>query len=97
MKKSDLINKVAKQTKLTRSEAGEAINKFLELVKTSLAEGETIYIRGFGSFELKKSNKTKARDLQKNIMIEIPERFLPVFKPYGNFLELIDEKQKKSS
>ena len=50
-------------------------------VKDLVAEGETIYLRGFGSFGPKKRAKKTARNISNNTTIIIPEHFAPFFKP----------------
>ena len=52
-----------------------------KVVKSSLANGENIYIRGFGSFITKKKSCKIGRNIKKNIAVEIPEHYIPAFKP----------------
>jgi DNA-binding protein HU-beta len=62
-------------------------------VKESLANEENVYLRGFGSFILKKRAKKTARNISKNTTIIIPEHNIPAFKPAKTFMHEIS-KQK---
>ncbi len=67
------------------------MENFFTEVKNALAEGENVYIRGFGSFVIKKRKKKIGRHIKKNISIEIPEHFIPSFKPAKVFLEQVKD------
>ena len=54
-------------------------------VKRNLADGHNIYIRGFGSFILKKRAAKIGRNIKRNIALEIPEHYIPAFKPAKEF------------
>lgn len=56
-------------------------------VKDTLSQGENIYIRGFGSFITKKRAAKVGRNIKKNIAVEIPEHFIPAFKPAKEFVQ----------
>ena len=64
---------------------------FFKEVKTSLIEGEPVYVRGFGSFILKKRAAKIGRNIKKNIAVEIPEHFIPAFKPAKEFVMAVKE------
>jgi DNA-binding protein HU-beta len=61
-------------------------------VKGSLTDGENVYIRGFGSFIIKKRAKKIGRHIKRNMAIEIPEHFIPAFKPAKVFVEQVKDK-----
>jgi len=67
------------------------LEMFFKEVKNSLADGENVYIRGFGSFVIKKRAKKIGRHIKKNEAIEIPEHFIPSFKPAKIFVEQVKE------
>ncbi len=64
---------------------------FFTEVKNALADGENVYIRGFGSFVIKKRAKKIGRHIKKNIAIEIPEHYIPSFKPAKIFVDQVKE------
>jgi DNA-binding protein HU-beta len=65
------------------------LETFFQEVKGSLSEGENVYVRGFGSFVIKKRAKKIGRHIKKNIAIEIPEHYIPAFKPAKVFVEQV--------
>ena len=58
----------------------------METVKGSLAKGENVYLRGFGSFIVKKRAQKTARNISKNTTIIIPAHNIPAFKPAKTFM-----------
>jgi len=67
------------------------LEMFFKEVKSSLSEGENVYVRGFGSFVIKKRAKKIGRHIKKNEAIEIPEHYIPSFKPAKIFVDQVKE------
>jgi DNA-binding protein HU-beta len=59
-----------------------------------MADGDNIYVRGFGSFINKKRAKKIARNISKNTAIVIDEHYIPSFKPSKVFVEKIKNSKK---
>jgi DNA-binding protein HU-beta len=89
MRKADLVNAIADKTGVPKVDVLVALETFFKEVKASLAAGENVYIRGFGSFVIKKRAKKIGRHIKKNLAIEIPEHFIPSFKPAKVFVEQV--------
>ena len=89
MRKADAINKIAAETGIPKVDILVTLESFFQTVKDSLAEGESVHIRGFGSFVVKKKAKKYGRDIRRNKTIEIPERNVPAFKPSNAFVEKV--------
>lgn len=89
MTKADIVNEVAKATGLEKIAVQSVIENFMESVKDSLAKNNNVYLRGFGSFIIKKRAKKTARDISKNTSIEIPEHNIPAFKPAKVFMNKV--------
>ncbi len=89
MTKADIITQISDQTGIDKSDVSTAVEAFFSVVKNSMAEGENIYVRGFGSFVNKKRAKKVARNISKNTAIIIDEHFIPSFKPSKVFIEKI--------
>ncbi len=87
MKKADLINNIAEQTGVPKVDVLVSLESFFSNVKQTLAEGENIYIRGFGSFVTKKRAAKVGRNIKKNTSVYIPEHFIPAFKPAKEFVD----------
>lgn len=91
MRKADLIAEIADKTGIAKVDVLVTLEAFFKEVKESLAEGENVYIRGFGSFVTKKRAKKIGRNIKKNVAIEIPEHYIPAFKPSKVFVEMVKE------
>lgn len=85
MTKQDIISEVAKATLLTLEDSCNAVEAFLGIVKLSLAQGQTVTIRGFGSFSPLYRPAKKGRNIKENLSIDIPETTVPKFKAYDEF------------
>jgi DNA-binding protein HU-beta len=91
MRKADIVGSIAEKTGIPKVDILVALETFFKEVKTSLIEGEPVYVRGFGSFILKKRAAKIGRNIKKNIAVEIPEHFIPAFKPAKEFVQAVKE------
>lgn len=85
MTKKELIETVASQTGISISDTASTIEAFISAIKTNVAVGKPIFIRGFGTFKTVTKAERKARDIKKNEEIVIPARKVPTFKISKNF------------
>ena len=97
MTKADVISEIADKTGIDRGDVTASVEAFFSVVKNSMADGENIYVRGFGSFVNKKRAKKIARNISKNTAIVIDEHFVPSFKPSKVFVEKIKNSNKVSA
>ncbi len=91
MRKADLVNTISEKTGVPKVDVLVTLESFFTEVKDTLASSENVYIRGFGSFVIKKRAKKIGRHIKKNEAIEIPEHFIPSFKPSKVFVEQVKE------
>ncbi len=91
MRKADIVGTIAEKTGIPKVDILVALETFFKEVKTSLIEGEPVYVRGFGSFILKKRAAKIGRNIKKNVAVEIPEHFIPAFKPAKEFVQAVKE------
>ena len=89
MTKADIVNEISKSTGIDKAMVLETVEKFMEAVKDSLANGENVYLRGFGSFIIKTRSQKTARNISKSTTIIIPEHNIPAFKPAKVFMEVV--------
>ncbi len=80
-------SQIAKTTGIDKVAVVAVIEQFMTVVKDSLAQGENVYLRGFGSFVVKQRAEKTARNISKNTTIVIPAHNIPAFKPAKVFLE----------
>lgn len=85
MTKADIVNEISKKTGIDKASVLMTVEAFMESVKESLANEQNVYLRGFGSFILKKRAQKTARNISKNTTIIIPEHNIPAFKPAKTF------------
>ena len=89
MTKADIVNEISKSTGIDKSTVIETVEKFMGTVKDSLANGQNVYLRGFGSFIVKTRSQKTARNISKSTTIIIPEHNIPAFKPAKVFMDIV--------
>lgn len=87
MTKADIVAKIANETGIDKATVLNVVESFMVSVKDSLVNEEDVFLRGFGSFIVKKRAKKVARNISKNTTIVIPEHNIPAFKPAKSFAE----------
>ncbi|MBQ9532504.1 MAG: integration host factor subunit beta [Prevotella sp.] len=88
MTKADIINQIVDATGVGRKEVTAVVEGFMIAVKDSLIEKhENVYLRGFGSFNVKKRKAKTARNIKANTTIQIAAHEIPSFKPSKSFLQ----------
>ena len=85
MTKADIVSEIAKSTGVEKVQVQAIVEAFMDSIKTSLTNKNNVYLRGFGSFIVKKRAKKVARNISKNTTITIPEHNIPAFKPAKSF------------
>lgn len=91
MTKADLITEIAQQTGVDKADVSVTVEAFFSSVKNSLARGENVYVRGFGSFIVKQRKEKVGRIISKKQSITIPAHNVPSFKPAKVFVEKVKE------
>lgn len=89
MTKAEIVNDISKKTGIDKATVLTTVEAFMTSVKGSIENGENVYLRGFGSFILKKRAKKTARNISKNTTIIIPEHNIPAFKPAKTFVNSV--------
>lgn len=87
MTKAEVVAEIAKTTGIEKAAVLATVEKFMDVVKDSLAHGENVYLRGFGSFIVKQRAEKTARNISKNTTVIIPAHNIPAFKPADAFKE----------
>ena len=86
MTTAEIVAEIANKIGVEKVAVQETVEAFMEAVKGSLAKGENVYLRGFGSFIVKKRAKKTGRNISKNTTIVIPAHNIPAFKPAKSFV-----------
>jgi DNA-binding protein HU-beta len=92
MRKADLISEISDKTGIPKVDVMVTLETMFKEIKLSLIAGENIYIRGFGSFITKKRAAKIGRNIKKNVAVEIPEHYIPAFKPAKEFVQEVKNK-----
>ena len=92
MRKADLVNAISEKTGVAKVDVLVTLEEFFKEIKGSLSGGENVYIRGFGSFIIKRRAEKVGRHIKRNEAIVIPEHFIPSFKPAKTFVEEVKTK-----
>ena len=85
MTKADIVNEITKNTGIDKATVFATLEAFMDTVKDTLSNEENVYLRGFGSFIIKKRAQKTARNISRNTTIIIPEHNIPAFKPAKTF------------
>lgn len=89
MTKAEIISEISEKTGIEKGDVSTTVEAFFNVVKSTMASGENIYVRGFGSFVNKKRAQKVARNISKNTAIIIDAHYIPSFKPSKVFVEQI--------
>ncbi|RWU07584.1 MULTISPECIES: HU family DNA-binding protein [Pedobacter] len=95
MTKADIIAEISTKTGIEKVDVQETVEAFFKVIKNNMINGENVYVRGFGSFVVKKRAQKTARNISKNTAIIIPEHFVPSFKPAKVFVDKVKNSTKK--
>ncbi|PZQ94700.1 MAG: integration host factor subunit beta, partial [Flavobacterium psychrophilum] len=86
---------ISTKTGIEKVDVQETVEAFFKVIKNNMINGENVYVRGFGSFVVKKRAQKTARNISKNTAIIIPEHFVPSFKPAKVFVDKVKNSTKK--
>ena len=87
MTKADIVTRISEKLGIEKGDVQATVETFMEEVKTSLENGDNVYLRGFGSFIIKTRAEKTGRNISKNTTIKIPSHNIPAFKPAKVFVE----------
>ena len=89
MTKAELINELAISTGFDKKSISVIVEGFMDQVKNNVANGENVYLRGFGSFVTKTRAAKIARNISKNTSVQVPAHEIPYSKPADEFSNLV--------
>ena len=87
MTKADIVKNISDKTGMDKSDVQMIAEKLMNEIKNSLENNENVYLRGFGSFIVKKRAEKTGRNISKNTTIRIPAHHIPAFKPAKVFVD----------
>jgi len=94
MTKAEIVSEISQKTGIEKAAVQTVVENFMEVVKTSMINGDNVYLRGFGSFIIKTRAEKKARNISKKTTIIIPAHNIAAFKPAKSFNILVRKLKK---
>jgi DNA-binding protein HU-beta len=95
MTKADIVNEISKNTGIEKVTVQKTVEAFMETVKDSLGKNKNVYLRGFGSFIVKRRKGKVGRNITKGLTVIVPERFVPTWKASKSFGDKVKAANKK--
>ena len=95
MTKADVIAEIAEKTGIEKVVVQATVEALMKSIKGSLVGGKNVYLRGFGSFIIKRRAEKTGRNISKNTTIIIPAHNIPAFKPAKTFTEKVKKSVTK--
>ena len=89
MTKAEIVGEVSRSTGIDKAIVSTVVESFMESVKESIGKKNNVYLRGFGTFQVKKRARKVARNISKNTTLIVPEHNIPAFKPAPNFFDVL--------
>lgn len=93
MTKADIITNIAEKTGIEKVVVKVTVDAFMNEVRSSLINGKNVYLRGFGSYIVKRRAEKPGRIISRNTTIVIPAHYAPAFKPSKPFVEKVKKLQ----
>lgn len=89
MTKAEIVDRIAKQTGIEKNTVTAVVEAFMKSVKNSMIAGEEVFLRGFGSFIIKRKAQKTGRNISSNTTVIIPAHSVPAFKPAKTFRDIV--------
>jgi DNA-binding protein HU-beta len=89
MTKAEIVADIANKTGVEKVAVQAVVESFMDVVKNAMVNGENVYLRGFGSFTIKRRAEKTGRNISKNTTIIIPAHNIPAFKPAKTFVNQV--------
>jgi DNA-binding protein HU-beta len=89
MTKAEIVADIANKTGIEKVAVQATVEAFMDSIKNSMVSGQNVYLRGFGSFIIKKRAEKTGRNISKNTTLIIPAHNIPSFKPAKTFVNKI--------
>lgn len=89
MNKAQLIEAVANNTEMTKTNTEMVLNNALEMIKKAVKKGDDVTLIGFGTFTRSKRKARMGRNPQTGKEIKIPAMNVPKFRPGREFKDTV--------
>ena len=89
MTKAEIVSEIASKTGIDKREVLMVVESLMDTIKTTMTNGEEVFLRGFGNFIIKRRAEKTARNISKNTTMIVPAHNIPAFKPAKEFQEKV--------
>ena len=89
MTKAEIVSQITEKTGIEKVAVTAIVEEIMESIKSNMANGENVYLRGFGTFGVIERKEKVGRNISKNTTVVIPAHKIPKFKPSKEFLKMI--------
>ncbi len=89
MTKAEIVARINEKTGIEKAYALMMIESVMEIIKERLTNGESVYLRHFGTFHVITRREKLGRNISKGTSVVIPEHKIPHFKPSKTFMNMI--------
>jgi DNA-binding protein HU-beta len=89
MNKEELVQEVAKKTKMSQKDVAEILTSLLEVVEKTVSKGKKVTLVGFGTFEPRKRSARVGRNPQTGAELKIPAKVVPAFTAGKRFRDAV--------
>ncbi len=94
MTKAEIVAEIASKTGIEKVTVQATVEAFMDSIKSSMTSGQNVYLRGFGSFIIKKRAEKTGRNISRNTTLIIPAHNIPSFKPAKTFVNKVKSQVK---
>lgn len=94
MTKAQVVTEIAHRTGIEKAAVMATVEEMMNVIKTAMVNGENVYLRGFGSFIIRRRAEKTGRNISKSTSIIIPAHNIPAFKPCKTFMTEVKENCK---
>lgn len=96
MTKADIVNEISEKTGIEKMAVQATVEAFMKTIRNSMVEGKNVYLRGFGTFVVKKRAEKIGRNISKNTTVVIPAHYIPAFKAAKTFSDRVKRNIKSA-
>ena len=89
MTKAEIVTRINEKTGIEKVAVMAIVEEVMASIKENMANGENVYLRGFGTFHIIERKEKLGRNISKNTSVVIPAHKIPKFKPSKEFLKMI--------
>lgn len=96
MTKADIVNEISEKTGIEKMAVQATVEAFMKTIRNAMVDGKNVYLRGFGTFVVKKRAEKIGRNISKNTTVVIPAHYIPAFKAAKTFSDRVKRNVKSA-